>query len=97
MDGYEVSNGICGKAASIPNCLKVDHANNKCFICDDRYYVHDNGCARVADGCGDYHPTNGQCFTCVAGYTLSDSTCIMKHVTVERNVTEIVVDKTENK
>lgn len=51
-----------------------------CTKCKDRYYLEYGAglpkCARVNALCRTYNELNGNCYTCVDGYSLSSGNCV---------------------
>ena len=74
---YTLENDQCKAIKKIDNCVRTDD-NNKCIICEDRYYTNANktACNRVGYLCQRFNPQTGFCFTCSSNVSLVNGKCV---------------------
>ena len=64
---YSILNNNLPCFFSDPNCAQL--GNNKCNICNDRFYLHPQGYCQVKPNfCQDVIPETGACRICQANY-----------------------------
>ena len=47
-----------------------------CSECVNRYYLNQNICFRVGDGCNTYNKQTGECWSCFTGYEYQSGNCV---------------------
>lgn len=58
--------------------MQVDSYNNRCVMCNDRFYGSNNGCVAVDSNCKNYDKNNGKCTSCnrESWIVQNDGTCV---------------------
>ncbi|ELP90866.1 protein serine/threonine kinase, putative [Entamoeba invadens IP1] len=76
---YVNSNGTCTSKQGLDNCEKFDY--NGCSTCTSGFYVRSGECVwcnTTTDKCETCDSINGNCYSCVVDYVLTDnSTCLI--------------------
>ncbi len=81
-EGFAIRNRDCVSPTTLdPNEDYCElRSGTICIKCKDRYYLSYNApmptCAGVNQLCLTYNEVNGDCYTCVAGYSLNGGNCI---------------------
>lgn len=84
-NGYEVRGGLCFivQPDKILNCLNQQEFF--CLECIERYYLSDNQCMQIGNGCNTYNKFTGICDTCYPGYEPNSGKCLIAQIDNKAN------------